>query len=123
MAPMTGMMMSPTSEVTIAPNAAPMMTPTARSTTLPFMANSRNSFSIRSSFSSALRTGLLIARQSRSVDQASMDHGLAHCDPRRLADRHHRQPQGLIHLAEQRQRVFDRRRIGLDEQIDVQRHQ
>src|SRR5204862_4443595 len=46
MAPMIGMMMSPTSEVTMAPNAAPMTTPTARSTTLPFIANSRNSLSI-----------------------------------------------------------------------------
>jgi hypothetical protein len=33
--PMIGVMTSATSEVTIAPNAAPMMTPTARSITLP----------------------------------------------------------------------------------------
>jgi hypothetical protein len=46
MAPMTGMMMSPTSELTIPPNAAPMITPMARSTTLPRMANSLNSLSI-----------------------------------------------------------------------------
>ena len=31
MAPTMGMMMSPTSELTIRPNAPPMMTPTARS--------------------------------------------------------------------------------------------
>ncbi len=37
------MEMSPTSEDTILPKAAPMMTPTARSTTLPFIANSLNS--------------------------------------------------------------------------------
>ncbi|MND00311.1 hypothetical protein D3C83_188720 [compost metagenome] len=41
--PIIGMMMSATSEVTIAPNAAPMMRPTARSTTFPRIANSRNS--------------------------------------------------------------------------------
>jgi len=46
MAPTIGMMMSPTSEVTMPPKATPMMTPTARSTTLPFKANSRNSLSI-----------------------------------------------------------------------------
>src|SRR5215831_4280058 len=36
---MIGMMMSPTSELTMAPNAAPMITPMARSTTLPRRAN------------------------------------------------------------------------------------
>src|SRR4051812_42409398 len=41
--PTNGITMSLTSEATILPNAAPMMTPTARSTTLPFIANSRNS--------------------------------------------------------------------------------
>src|SRR3978361_180025 len=89
---MTGMMMSPTSEVTMPPNAAPMMTPTARSTTLPFIANSRNSLSICSPFSSALRTGRLMTGQIRgsqnpdgqalggnqgSVDQARINHGIA----------------------------------------------
>src|SRR5262245_6179212 len=44
--PITGMMMSLTSESTIFPNAAPMITPTARSMTLPLTANSRNSFII-----------------------------------------------------------------------------
>src|SRR5437660_1740868 len=38
--------MSPTNELTIAPNAAPIMTPMARSTTLPRSANFLNSSSI-----------------------------------------------------------------------------
>src|SRR5215831_19168569 len=46
MAPMIGMMTSPTSESTILVNAAPTTTAIARSRTLPFMAKSRNSFSI-----------------------------------------------------------------------------
>ncbi|MGQ0522595.1 MAG: hypothetical protein ACT4P8_02910 [Betaproteobacteria bacterium] len=45
--PMGGMMTSLTSESTILPNAAPMMMPTAMSTTLPRMANSLNSFSMK----------------------------------------------------------------------------
>src|SRR5215475_14168333 len=101
---MIGMMMSPTSEVTIAPKAAPMMTPTARSTTLPFMANSRNSFSIgkvpQSLAKRAGSTGL--------VDQARVHHRAAHRDAGRLGDWHHRQPQLLVQLAEQRHRIFDR---------------
>src|ERR1700754_3783029 len=106
MAPTIGMMMSPTSEVTMPPKAAPMITPTARSTTLPFMANSRNSFSIRNPFSSTSHAGPALAKTAnRSVDQAGMNHGTAHGDPRRLGHRHHRQPQGLVHLAQQRQRV------------------
>src|SRR5438552_1984233 len=44
--PKGGMTMSLTNEVTILPKAAPMMTPIAKSTTLPRMANSRNSLSI-----------------------------------------------------------------------------
>src|SRR6266850_3511652 len=43
---MIGMMMSPTSDATIVPKAAPMMTPTARSTTLPRSANFLNSSNI-----------------------------------------------------------------------------
>src|SRR5258707_15233796 len=124
MAPMIGMMMSTTSDVTMPPNAAPMMTPTARSTTLPFIANSRNSLSIRSPFSSASRTGrLMTATSRRLVDQARMHDGAAPRHACRLRPRHHRQPQLLLQLAEQRQRVFHRRRIGLDEEIGVQRHQ
>src|SRR5450432_2352554 len=113
---MMGMMISPTSEVTMPPNAAPMMTPTARSTTLPFMANSRNSFSIRKPFCSTSLTATGIAAEG-SVDQARMHHGAAHRHARGLGHRHHRQPQLLVDLAEQRQRVFHRRRIGFDEQV------
>src|SRR5438445_13523531 len=101
MAPMIGMMMSPTSEVTMAPNAEPMMTPTARSTTLPFIANSRNSFS---TLEPSLRSpGEECALPLNSIDQAGMNHRAAHGDPRRLRYRHHRQAQLLFHLAEQRE--------------------
>ena len=41
-----GIIISSTSDVTIFWKAAPITTPTARSTTLPFIANSLNSFSI-----------------------------------------------------------------------------
>src|SRR6185436_13667595 len=71
-APMIGMMMSPTSEVTMAPKAAPMMTPTARSTTLPFIANSRNSFSMLRPPSRGSDEAL-----GGLVDQACMHHGVA----------------------------------------------
>src|SRR5437016_7855946 len=120
---MIGMMMSPTSELTIAPKAAPMMMPTARSITLPFMANARNSFSIRKPFSSTWLAGLFTAASKGLVDQAGMHHGAAHRHARGLRHRHHRQTQRLLHLAEQRQRVFHRRRIGFDEEIGMQRHQ
>src|SRR5258708_12768308 len=82
---MIGMMMSPTSEVTMPPNAAPMMTPTARSTTLPFIANSRNSLSICSPFCS---TSIAV---EGLVDEARMHHGAAHRHARGLGYRHHRQ--------------------------------
>src|SRR5215475_248543 len=116
MAPMIGMMTSPTSEVTMAPNAAPMMTPTARSTTLPFMANSRNSLSIGCSLQSMGREGATCRRMIRKkfcdnralVDQAGMHHGAAHRHPCLLGDGHHRQTELLVHLAEQRHRIFDR---------------
>src|SRR5215218_2691728 len=113
---MIGMMMSPTREVTMLPNAAPMITPTARSTTLPFTANSRNSFNIRKSFSSKALAGPSSPRGAL-VDQTRMHHGAAYRHARRFGHRDHRQPQGLIHFAEQRQRIFDRRRIGLDEEV------
>ena len=45
---MGGMMMSLTSELTMAVKAAPMMMPTARSMTLPREMNSLNSFSMAS---------------------------------------------------------------------------
>src|SRR3954470_6957955 len=98
------MITSPTSELTIAPKAAPMMTPTARSTTLPFTANSRNSLSIRVPLSSTLMNG---SPAGGSVDQAGVHHGAAYGNARRLGDRHHRQPQRLVHLAEQRHRILD----------------
>src|SRR5262245_55474741 len=44
--PIGGISTSLTNDEVIFPNAAPMMMPTAMSTTLPFTANSRNSFSI-----------------------------------------------------------------------------
>ena len=52
-----------------------------------------------------------------------MHHGAAHGRAGRLLHRHHRQAQSLVHLAEQRHRVFDRCRTGLHEEIGVQRHQ
>ena len=61
-APMIGMMMSATSDVTIAPNAAPMITPTARSTTLPRIANFLKSSSI---------APLLFALTERAIGAAS----------------------------------------------------
>src|ERR1700754_3320537 len=112
---MIGMMISATSEDTIAPKAAPMITPTARSTTLPFIAKSRNSFNICQAPSfSAGRTS---AGPRKSVDQPRMHHRVADRDARRLRHRHHRQAQLLLHLAEQRQRVLDRRRIAFDEEV------
>ncbi len=48
-APITGMKMSWTAELTMAPKAAPMITPTARSTTFPRSANFLNSSSIAES--------------------------------------------------------------------------
>ena len=61
-APTIGMMMSPTSEVTMAPNAAPMMTPTARSITLPRIANFLNSSHIATS----VRNSIACGRRHRS---------------------------------------------------------
>src|SRR3981189_28319 len=97
---MIGMMMSPTSEGTMPPNAAPMMTPTARSTTLPFIANSRNSLSICSPFCSTSITveGL--------VDEARMHHGAAYRHARGLGHRHHRQGQLFFALAKHSQGEF-----------------
>src|SRR6478672_5686577 len=99
---MIGMMMSPTSEVTMAPKAAPMMTPTARSTTLPFIANSRNSFNIRDPSSSTRLAPPFVGSEQALVDEPGMHHGAAHRHARGLGYRHHRQAQLLVHLAEQR---------------------
>ncbi len=57
------------------------------------------------------------------VQQAGMNHRAANRGLGRLGHRHHRQAHVGAHLAEQRKRIFHRRRIGLDEQVDVQRHQ
>src|SRR3974390_2618433 len=110
-APTTGMMMSPTSEFTMAPKAAPMITPIARSTTLPRIANFLKSSNTRPS------------RCCGSVDQAGMPHRVAYLALRSLRERHHRQPNRLLALAEHRQRVLGRGRIGFDEQVLMQRHQ
>src|SRR2546422_9340233 len=96
---MIGMMMSPTSEVTIAPKAAPMMTPTARSTTLPFIANSRNSFSTLEP--SVRSPGEEFAMRTKSIDQAGMHHRAAHGDACRLGHRHHRQGQVFFQFFQQ----------------------
>src|SRR5664279_1638957 len=103
------MMMSQTSDDTMAPKAAPMITPTARSTTLPRSANFLNSSSM----------GLPV----RLVDQPGMHHGVAHDRLRLVGQRHHRQPHGIGALAKHRERIFGRRRIGFDEQMLMQRHQ
>src|SRR4029077_9903908 len=97
---MTGIMISLTSEATIAPNAAPMMTPTARSTTLPRIANFLNSSSmIRPSVAIGLlrrhpkRTAIKTSKVTGLVDQSGVHHGFAHGDLCLFARRHHRQPQ------------------------------
>src|SRR6202012_1580500 len=129
---MIGMMMSPTSELTMAPNAAPMTTPTARSTTLPRIANFLNSSNMRPPYRAAcLRDGALSARcrieegmdSAPSVDQPGMHHGLANGRLCLLGRRHHRQPERIRALAEERKRIFDRRWARLDEQIDMQRRE
>src|ERR1700733_973620 len=128
---MSGMMMSPTSELTMAPKAAPMMTPTARSTTLPRMANFLNSSSIDPSLADRRRAFVsanaaqepVCGGASGSVDQAGMDHGFADGDLRLLGRRHHRQAQPVLALAQERQGIFDRRRARLDEEIDVERRE
>src|SRR3954452_3764756 len=93
---MIGMMMSPTNEVTMAPNAAPMMTPTARSTTLPFIANSRNSFSMVVPLRTPGRRQRLI-----SIDQAGVDHGIADHLAGRRRHVHQRQAHFLLHPSQQ----------------------
>src|SRR6185437_14332443 len=117
-APITGMMMSPTRDCTIAPKATPMITPIARSTTLPRMANSRNSLSMIPSRHQSTRTVSRIL-----VDEAGMHHGVAHRGLGLFRKRHHRQPHGVGALAQHRERILRRRRIGLNEQVLMQRHQ
>src|SRR5882757_7572847 len=105
MAPMTGMITSATSDETMLPKAAPMITPTARSTTLPRNANFLNSSSKACPFVAAL------------VDQPGVHHGVAHDRLRLVRQRHHRQPHLVRQLAEHRQRVLRRRRVGFHKQM------
>src|SRR5690554_5519413 len=84
--PIGGMITLSTSEVTILPNAAPMTTPTARSTTLPRIANSRNSLIMPIGVS--LRCRMAAAR------------------PRALCD-------GRVHLAMQFEQSFQARDAGI----------
>src|SRR5205807_8949897 len=81
--PTMGMMTSLTNESTILPNAAPMITPTARSTTLPFIANSRNSVmnDIRippHKVSAALRPSILSLHGTFARFPRANAHGLLH---------------------------------------------
>src|SRR5581483_9911315 len=127
-------MMSPTSELTMPVKAAPMITPMARSTTLPRSANFLKSSSMASfapSRASDTTTigGVCPGPRFREdgqnggslVDQAGVHHCLAHGLLRLFGRRHHRQPERIGALADQRHGVLDRRRAGLDEQVDVQR--
>src|SRR5262249_58027559 len=112
MAPMTGVRMSPTSELTMAPKAAPMITPIARSTALPRNANFLNSSSMRCSHAApagssvdaaARRVGRVFAAhdlldgkcqsaRGRLVGQAGVDHCLAPGGTRFLPPRDPSQP-------------------------------
>src|SRR5947209_5455881 len=113
---MIGMMISPTSEVTIAPKAAPMMTPTARSTTLPFMANSRNSFSmlnplLRSTDEARSKFFILtrflhanrfpLRSKTLLVDEARMHHGVADDDAGWRRHRHQREAHLFLEPSQQ----------------------
>src|SRR6185503_18096287 len=117
----SGVMMSPTSELTMPVKAAPIMTPTARSTTLPRRANFLNSCNMTFNRSVGALPVPGGPKDAASVEQAGVHHRLAHRGLRLLACRHHRQPHRIGALADQRHRVLDRRRAGLDEQVDVQR--
>src|SRR6185437_12322993 len=124
MAPMIGMMMSPTSDCTMLLKATPMITPTARSMTLPRKANFLKSSSIDSSAvrsfdlrsspakgETSLRRRWIPACARRGgvtalVDQAGVYHRLAHGRSRLVRQLYHRQPYRVRAFAEQRQRVF-----------------
>src|SRR5438094_5212721 len=115
---MIGMMTSPTSEVTMAPKAAPMMTPTARSTTLPFIANSRNSFSTlrpSSRGSDETRAGL--------VDQARMHHRVADHLAGWRRHVHQRQAHFFFEPPQQLEAMLGSREAGLPEDGIMQRRQ
>src|ERR1700686_1716745 len=105
-----GITISPTSDWTMPPKAAPMMTPTARSTTLPRNANFLNSSSISPP---VLPEQHFSRKMLELIDQAGVNHGGADRRPGRRGDRNHGQTYGLIAFAENRQGVFRRRRIGL----------
>src|SRR5437763_8159730 len=112
------MMMSPTSEVTMPPKAAPMMTPTARSTTLPFIANSRNSFSIAD-------TSICPDEKSPAdlVDQPGMHHGIADHFARWRRHRHQWQAHFFFQPSQQLQAMLGSSEARLLEDSVVQRHQ
>src|SRR3954464_1591889 len=89
--PIDGMTMSATREETILPKAVPMITPTARSTTLPLIANSRNSLT-------------MLIRSPRSLDFLIADFDdFQPLLPGRRAQRHR------VALARLEQRLGDRR--------------
>src|ERR1700733_12082596 len=97
------MMMSPTSELTIAPKAAPMITPTARSTTLPRIANFLNSSSMESPIAPSPAPPRCAGEGKKSsVDQAGVDHGLSNRGLRLFRRRHHWQAQHIGAFADER---------------------
>src|SRR5580704_5272680 len=108
----------------MAPKAAPMMMPTARSTTFPRKANFLNSSSTVASSPENAAVRARIPALSRSpapearplIDETGVHHGGADLGAGLLRNQHHRQPHRLGALAEQRKRIFGRRRIGLQEQ-------
>src|SRR5262245_24653867 len=137
-APMIGMMTSPTSEFTMPENAAPMITPMARSTTFPRKANFLNSSSMV--VPSPLRHGRACPGHPRLpyfktwmprhkaghdrekpklINQARVHHGPVHGGLRLLACRHHRQPYSVGAFADQRHCILDRRRARFNEQVDM----
>src|SRR3954464_3342125 len=118
------MMMSPTSELTSEPNAAPMMTPTARSTTLPFIANSRNSLSTCCPFASSSKYRKAHGGGAgRSVDQSRMHHGVANHLARRRRHGHQRQAHRFIESAEQLEAMLGAGEARLLENGIMQRSQ
>src|SRR6478752_3386040 len=60
-----------------------------------------------------LEIGFGFGSHDLSVENPRMDHRLADRDARRLRQRHHRQPHGLVHAAKHRQRIFRSGGIGL----------
>src|ERR1017187_3915409 len=120
---MIGMMMSPTSEVTMPPKAAPMMTPTARSTTLPFIANSRNSLSIGRPLLGLLDRNDRGGNVAGSVDQARMHHGVADHLAGWRRYRHQRQAHFFFQPPQQLEAMLGPGQARLLEDGVMQRHQ